>query len=118
MNTNNKITAIALALAFVFAASVQAAGPGIDEQVLAEATQRAELQEIAAVLADPGARERFSAAHALVNMASNYAVPPQEISDLLERAARDSDPEIARFASNALYQLEMWAQHLAEQPPC
>ena len=117
MNTNNKLTVTALVLALALVAGVQAAGPGVDELALAEATQRAELGEIAAVLADRDGHERFSAAHALVNMASNYAVPPQEISDLLERVARDSDLEIARFVSDALYQLEMRAQRLAEQPP-
>jgi len=70
-----------------------------------------------AVLADPDGHERFSAAHALVNLASRYEVLPQEISDLLGAAARDSDPEIARFVSDALYQLEMRARRLAEQPP-
>ena len=120
MDTNNKLIVTALALALVFPASVRAADPGIDEKMLAEAAERAEraeLQEIAAVLADPDGHERFSAAHALVNLASNYVVPPQEISDLLERAARDSDLEIARFVSDAIYQLEMRAQRLAEQPP-
>jgi len=44
-------------------------------------------------------------------------VLPTEISDLLNRAAIDSDPEIARFASGALYQLMMWTRRLAEAPP-
>ena len=88
MNTNNNLIVSALALVLAFAASVQAAGPGIEELALDEATQRAELQEIAGVLADPDGHERFSAAHALVNLAFNYVVPPQEISDLLERDFR------------------------------
>ncbi|MFV2073885.1 MAG: hypothetical protein ACC742_14705, partial [Thermoanaerobaculales bacterium] len=117
MNTNNRLMVTALALALAFAASGQAAGPGIDEQALAEAADRARLQEIAAVLADPDARERFSAVHALVNMASDFVVLPPDISDLLNRAAIDSDPEIARFASNALYQFKLRARRLAEQPP-
>ena len=117
MNTNRIFIVTTIALVLAFASSVQAAGPGVDEQALAEATQRAELQEIAAVLADRDAPERFSAVHALVNLASNYVVPPQEISDLLGAAARDSDLEIASFASDALYQLEMRARRLAERPP-
>jgi hypothetical protein len=114
MNTTSKLMVAALALAF--AASVQAAGPGIDDRLLAEAGYRAELQEITAVLADPDARERYGAVVALANLASKFVVPPMEISDLLGATARDSDPEIARFASNAFYQVEMRARRLAEEP--
>jgi hypothetical protein len=117
MNTNNKLTVTALALVLALAVGVQAAAPGVDDRVLAEAAERAQLQEISAVLADPDARERFPAVHALVNLASGHATLPDEISDLLHRAARDPDPEIARFASDALYQFEMRAQRLADARP-
>jgi len=117
MNIKNRLMVITLAPALAFAAIVQAAGPGIDDRLAAEAADRAQLQEIAAVLADPDARERYASVHALVDLASKQTTLSQEISDLLGATARDRDPEIARFAFDALYQLEMRAQHLAEQPP-
>jgi HEAT repeat protein len=117
MNTKIKFLLTALALALAFAASVQAAGPGDNERELVAMAEGAELAEIAAVLTDPDAPERFAAVNALFNIASRHPVVPMEISDLLEAAAHDPDPDIARFASSALYQVEMWARWLAEQPP-
>jgi len=117
MKSKTKIIVPALALALAFASGVQAIGPGVDDRVLAEAADRAQLQEIAAVLADPDAREKYASVNALVDLSSKYAELPQEISDLLGAAALNRDPEIARLASDALYQLELRSKRLAEQPP-
>ncbi len=107
----------ALALVLVLAVGVQAAGTGDNERELVAMAERAELAGIAAVLTDPDAAERFAAVNALFNLASRHSVVPMEISNLLEAAAHDPDPEIARFASSALYQVEMWERGRAEQPP-